>query len=131
MIISAAKKPSDPIDGAGGAVFRGTIAPSGKNGAVTEPAFSSESKLNVYPNPFRDDLAVKMNLANNVSKLVIKVTDVSGRTIITREYANVPKGSWLQSVGLNNEKIAPGIYFIQVQGTTDKILTPVRVLKTK
>ena len=132
LIISAAKKPSDPIDGAGGAVFRGSLPTSGNTGqAITTAESFSVSKMNVYPNPFRDDLSVKMELANNVSKLVIKVTDASGRTVMTREYANVPKGNWLQSVGLNNQKIAPGIYFIQVQGLSGETMAPIRILKTK
>jgi large repetitive protein len=131
LIISGAKKPSDPIDGAGGAVFRSSNATSGTGNAVTTSALSSASKLNVYPNPFRDELMVKLNLVNNVSKLVIKVTDVSGRTVLTRAYTNVSKGNWLQPVGLNDKKIAPGIYFIQIQGLSDENLTPLRVLKTK
>jgi hypothetical protein len=131
LIISSAKKPSDPIEGAGGAVFRGSNPTSGTTGAVTEPALSLTSKLNVYPNPFRDDLMVKMSLANNVSKLVIKVTDASGRTVLTREFSNVQKGSWLQSVGLNQQQMPAGVYFIQVQGLSGETMAPMRILKVK
>ncbi|MFT3700823.1 MAG: PA14 domain-containing protein [Agriterribacter sp.] len=131
LVISGAKKPSDPIDGASGAVFRGSNVSTGTASTATDLTAFSSSSMNVYPNPFRDDIMVKMNLANNVSKLVIKVTDASGRTVMTKEFANVPKGSWLQSCGLNNQKLTPGVYFIQAQGLNGETITPIRILKTK
>jgi large repetitive protein len=130
LIISGAKKPSDPIEGTEGAVFRSSdgSAISGEF-RVTTP--STKSNLNVYPNPFTDDVMVKLNLANTASKLVIKVTDASGRMVLTREYSDVKKGSWLQAVGLDKQKLPAGVYFIQVQGINGETLTPIRVLKTK
>ena len=131
LIISGAKKPSDPIEGTGGAVFRGSIGGTTEGGIADGALSSTTSKLQVYPNPFRDDVMVKLNVAHATSRLVIKVTDASGRTVLTREYANVPRGNWLQPAGLDKHKLPAGVYFIQIQGLSGETITPIRVIKLK
>lgn len=134
MIISGGKIASNPIEGASGPVFR---QGNSSDNATINPAATDannnlqKSKLNVYPNPFRDDVMIKLNLAKSASKVVIKVTDMSGKVVMLKEVANLPKGVWQQSSGLSTKNLAPGIYIIQVQGLDGEILPPVRILKTK
>lgn len=133
MIISGGKIASDPIEGAAGPAFRKTNNPDGSTTANGVDGNNSlqKSKLSVYPNPFRDDVLIKLNLAKSASKVVIRVTDLSGKVVMLREVTNVPKGVWQQSSGLSSKNLAPGIYIIQVLGVEGEILPPVRLLKTR
>jgi hypothetical protein len=132
LIISGGKKPSDPIDGAPGPVFRennGSATTTSTD--VADNSSLQKSKVNVYPNPFRDDVLIKLNMARNTPKVVIRVTDMSGRVVAIKELTNVPKGISQQSPGLNSSNLAPGIYIIQVLGLEGETLPPVRILKTR
>jgi len=133
LIISGGKRPSDPIDGAAGPVFREN------NGSAVTPTADvadnnsglQKSKVSVYPNPFRDDVLIKLSLAKNTPKVVIRVTDISGKVVALKELSNVPQGISQQSPGLNSRNLAPGIYIIQVLGLEGETLPPVRILKTR
>lgn len=133
MIISGGKIGSDPIEGASGPVFRksNSSGDATVNPATSEANSNLHSKLNVYPNPFRDDVHIKLNLAKSASKIVIKVTDLSGKVVMLRELTNIPKGVWQQSSGLSSKNLAPGIYIMQVLGLDGEILPPVRILKSR
>ncbi|MFT3948647.1 MAG: PA14 domain-containing protein [Agriterribacter sp.] len=134
LIISPYKIPSDPIDGAGGETFRtsGSNILSESNGsAESDKNLIAKSKLEIYPNPFVDDVMIKLSLANNASKLVIKITDLSGRVVVSKQFSNVSKGNWQQAAGLNNNNLLPGIYLVQVLGINGEVLPPIKILKTR
>ena len=133
LIISGGKIPSDPIDGAAGPVFRESngSATTASTDVADNNSSLQKSKVSVYPNPFRDDVLIKLSLARNTPKVVIRVTDISGRVVALKELSNVPRGVSQQSPGLNSRNLAPGIYIIQVLGLEGETLPPMRILKTR
>jgi len=74
---------------------------------------------------------MKLSLVNDVSKLVVKVTDASGRQVMIKTYSNLPKGTWQQTLGLDQQNLSAGVYFIQVQGVKGETFSSMRLLKTK
>ncbi|MCC6288582.1 MAG: fibronectin type III domain-containing protein [Chitinophagaceae bacterium] len=132
LIISAYKQPSNPIDGTGGAAFRESKGDSVAHTSVSNSAEQiSKNKLEVYPNPFVNDVVLKLSLANDVSKLSVKVTDISGRVVLVRNYNNIYKGIWRETSLFNNTNLNAGVYFINVQGITGDIIPPLRIVKMK
>ncbi|MFT3746773.1 MAG: PA14 domain-containing protein [Agriterribacter sp.] len=132
LIISAYKQPSDPIDGAGGAAFRKSNGDSAT--LATSPNSTDQlqkNKLEIYPNPFVNDVALKLSLANDASKLSVKVTDIFGRVVLIRNYNNIHKGVWRETSLFNNTSLNAGVYFINVQGITGDVIPPLRIIKLK
>ncbi|HTI89860.1 MAG TPA: fibronectin type III domain-containing protein [Puia sp.] len=70
----------------------------------------------VYPNPFTDDVTLRLDLTENVDKFVVQVVDMGGRIIVRREFYNALAGIWQQNIGLDGARLPRGIYLIQVVG---------------
>jgi predicted esterase len=70
----------------------------------------------VYPNPFTDDVTLKFELKENVSRFTIAVVDLSGKIVYQREVANAPQGTWIQKLGLKGQTLGRGVYFVRVLG---------------
>ncbi len=80
------------------------------------------SKLQIYPNPARDNVNIAYTL-NYASSVSIKIYDMSGRLIQSFPMVNHPSGQ--QTLSLPIQNIADGLYQITVEtykGTTTKPL---------
>ena len=68
-------------------------------------AFHSVSSINVSPNPFSNKLDISMG-----SEMLYKIIlyDISGRNLLQRKFTN--------SVSLNTEQLAKGLYLYEVRG---------------
>lgn len=85
--------------------------------AVTQPApVDPIGAADIFPSPFTNDVSIKFDLKQNVSRFTIVVTDVTGRIVHRREFANAQKGIWVQKLGLNGQSLKNGIYFVRVEG---------------
>lgn len=69
-----------------------------------------------YPNPFRDELNLKLSLENKTEKLTVVMLDISGRVVGRKDLVNLPQGVSLQKINMNRNLLAPGVYFLQVLG---------------
>jgi large repetitive protein len=85
--------------------------------------------LNVFPNPFQDDVILRLALKENVNKFTVLVTDMSGKTIFRKEFNNAPAGVWQQQLGLNARSLNKGIYLIQVAGIANEKPKIFKVIK--
>ncbi len=96
---------------------------------VVIPADNDEVKVKAYPNPFTDDVTIKMNLGKNASKVAISVTDVSGNLVYLREVGSVSKGLWQQNLGLNGKLLKSGVYFVRVVGLPGNTTRVIKIVK--
>ncbi len=81
----------------------------------------TESQISVYPNPFVDDINLRLRIPKPVAALTVRVTDMNGNIIHSKKYTNVPAGVWKQSLGLKGRSLSSGMYTISVSdGSTAK-----------
>lgn len=70
----------------------------------------------VYPNPFKDDIRIVVNLVT-AARVSFRLNDVNGRNVLTQQ-------QWL-SAGVNNtvvklSNLASGTYFLTMASSTEK-----------
>jgi len=75
------------------------------------------STINVFPNPFRNELSIEVAVATE-----IVIIDIAGRIILN---TNIQKGSNT----LNTSELKPGLYFVQC--STDGSVSRFRVVKSE
>jgi hypothetical protein len=91
------------------------------NGGTTPDSLSSTT-LVAYPNPFTDNLTLKMGLPHDVGQCRMVITDANGKIVRQEEYDNMPAGTWQQSLYLGN--LMRGIYYIRIYNSSgDKSAT--------
>ena len=78
------------------------------------PERPQPAAMNVYPNPFTDNVTVQFELAQPVGKFTLVVVDVSGRIAEKLEFSNAPAGVWQQVLNLG--RLPKGMYFVHVFG---------------
>ena len=98
----------------------GGVNSSGANTEAATPELGIASgteadKIAGFPNPFIDDVTLRLTMSQNVSKFTVTVIDMSGRLVHSREFYNAPAGVWQQKLGLNGKSLNTGVYFVQVQ----------------
>jgi hypothetical protein len=125
-----------------GMSVQGAPSPSGINNRIANttgravgdiklvmPADNDEIKVKAYPNPFTDDITIKMNLGKSASKVAITVTDVSGNLVYLREVGSVSKGLWQQNLGINGRMLKSGVYFVRVMGLPGNTTRVIKIVK--
>jgi predicted esterase len=73
-----------------------------------------------YPNPFVNDVTLRVKLEKQVPKLSVAVMDISGKIIHRREFSNVSSGIWQQRIGLDGSRLSKGVYLIRVDTGIEK-----------
>ena len=69
------------------------------------------SGMSVYPSPARDIANLVYNL-NNEADVVLTITDLTGKVVMTENYGSQTKGTY--KVDLNTTDFANGVYFYTV-----------------
>ena len=104
----------NPGSNSGGAAFGLWVAlASGGNlvalPTITATSIGEKSKLNdflnIYPNPFNNNLTVK-NTSNTT--LSISVIDINGKVVISQS-------SNLEKIDLNTSELVNGVYFLNIK----------------
>lgn len=72
--------------------------------------------LGAYPNPFVDDITLKLSLDNPVNRIVVVLKDISGKSIFSTTLMNLQKGVSERKLGLKGTRLSPGIYGVQLLG---------------
>ncbi len=75
--------------------------------------FTSESLLNIFPNPASDIIYITLDGSSNLSHQ-ISIMDVSGNMILNQEYNNQNK--------INIESLIPGLYYLQINNNEELIV---------
>jgi hypothetical protein len=89
------------------------------------------AEVSAYPNPFTNDVMVSVPLTKKADVLTLKITDASGRIIMSRQYKDVPAGLWQQSLSLADEAIEPGMYILSVSGLPDNKTKFIKLIRKR
>jgi hypothetical protein len=87
--------------------------------STTAAAFTGETKVVAFPNPFVDEISLSLQLSKPVGKLLAQVVDGSGRVVFQEELDNLPQGISQRQLSLNAGNLPKGTYFIVLQGLPD------------
>ena len=79
--------------------------------ATAEKNNNIEIKLNIYPNPANDVLALETEIENSTS-LKIEIMDVTGRELISFT-EQAPEGVWQREIDLS--KLSKGVYILRME----------------
>ncbi|MCO5239689.1 MAG: PA14 domain-containing protein [Chitinophagaceae bacterium] len=90
---------------------------------------SSSILATAYPNPFVDDVVLKLYLNNKANKLAVLLKDISGRSIYSTEFKGVPAGESEHILRLKGRYLSPGIYWLQVADPFNGESTTIKILK--
>lgn len=144
MVIQASNIPDAPSGSqglTGNAMARGaaksTASAKASSSAVAEAQVTKEEPLGgkevkVYPNPFRDELVVSVNLTKPEPKLRVQLVDMSGRVMLSQDYTNLPAGTWTGRLNGRNVALIPGTYLLQITGSdTRERPKVVKIMKVK
>ena len=96
---------------------------------VPEPNTGGNVIVGTYPNPFVDDITLKLSLENPVNRAVVMLKDVSGRPVFSTVLTNLPKGLSEHKLGLKGGKLPPGLYGLQLLGLPGEQKVAVVVVK--
>jgi hypothetical protein len=77
---------------------------------VLKLRFDGRIEVSLYPNPVRNMLNIKAELSDAV-KLQVRLTDVSGKMIMARDYKQ-QQGTWNAQINLSG--LQTGMYYLQV-----------------
>ena len=106
-----------------------TTALLSNNNRSTVATESSAPEISAYPNPFVDDIVLKLNLKQDVGNLSVILTDMTGRPVRLQSFSNLKKGIWQQKLGLNGKTLSSGIYFVRVAGIPGEKDRVIKVMK--
>jgi hypothetical protein len=95
-------------DSLGNVVYAESI--SQKSVATFINSIENAYEVKLYPNPARDVLNIQY-AGRRLNEMVIEISDFSGRRVLTRNIQNVDAG---QTIGLNVQSLANGIYFCKM-----------------
>lgn len=70
----------------------------------------ADGVIKAYPNPFVSHLSLENK--NTLTQVVVRLTDINGKEILTRNFNAIPAGTSTQLTLPGN--IAPGIYFLNI-----------------
>lgn len=121
------------INGPSGRKVASKIGDSNMVSLNADPVAESNADGNVivgtYPNPFVDDITLKLSLENPVNRAVVMLKDISGRPIFSTVLTNLPKGVSEHKLGLKGGKLPPGLYGLQLLGLPGEQKAAVVVIK--
>ena len=80
---------------------------------------SLENKIKIYPNPFKDNITIKLPLSYNNSQLNIKIFDISGRLVFDKKYLSINRT--INASGMSNLEQATYLVTITSQKTGKSI----------
>lgn len=79
--------------------------------------------VSVYPNPTTDLVTVDV-ASTNLSRLVVELTDLQGKTISSSQYAGISN-----KIGINTAAYAEGTYILLLKTESGKLLGNYKIIK--
>jgi len=71
---------------------------------------AAENKVNIYPNPVREELNLELDFVETFDDVIIKITDMAGKEILVRNLSNIDQ----QTAQFNTSDFVQGTYTLQV-----------------
>ncbi|RYF45185.1 MAG: T9SS type A sorting domain-containing protein, partial [Chitinophagaceae bacterium] len=96
--------------------------------ADSQLGLSDKAKIEAYPNPFIDEVIVRMNLKKDAAKLSVLVYDLNGRIVTRKDFENLKRGFWQQKIQLGANTSNRGVYFLRVV-TDSQLVETIKLLK--
>jgi hypothetical protein len=78
---------------------------------IAAAAFAKENTIKIYPNPVVDITTLQVNSTNDVSTLLIVITDIQGKMVYQQQ---APAGNGNNKIRLNMSNLSGGTYFVTV-----------------
>ncbi|HTN07991.1 fibronectin type III domain-containing protein [Agriterribacter sp.] len=97
--------------------------------SVADPKTAGNVIVGTYPNPFVDDIMLKLSLDNPVNRIVVMLKDISGKLVFSTTVMNLQKGINERKLGLKGSRLSPGIYGLQLLGMPGGGKTAIIVVK--
>jgi hypothetical protein len=79
--------------------------------------------VSVYPNPTTDLLIVDI-ASTNLSRLVVEITDLQGKTLSSSQYAGISN-----KIGINTAGYATGTYLLLLKNENGNLLGTYKIMK--
>lgn len=76
----------------------------------TQDILSDDNVVTVTPNPATDYINLNLDLVNTQEEAIVRILDVTGKTILVRNYENIQKETFEYSVN----DLATGTYFLNL-----------------
>lgn len=93
---------------------------------------AKDMDVQIYPNPVTStDPLIAFSLPGKTERLNISVIDVNGKTILIKELRNLPSGNSRERLGLNVDKLLPGIYLLRVEDVNNRTVKTIRFIKAR
>jgi len=89
-------------------------------------------KIACYPNPFKDQIKIRLNSKKGLSKTIVSIYDIKGRKVKTLiNQQQLSEKTDIVWDGLNDQghKMASGIYFVKIENETSKQTKKIMLLK--
>ncbi len=102
-------------------VICNSVAPGNQSTGISK--VSSIENIKVFPNPFKDNIQVELG-ANSHDKVVLILSDISGKTIESKSFELVKGTNTLQ---FETSQIGNGVYILTIKG--DSINKSIKVIK--
>lgn len=113
-IIGMLVAPNGSIDNAGKATITEAVANGFVDGTDVPASIDDlgqvDATLQVYPNPANDFATIAVNLTSE-SNASVRILDLSGKTIASRNYGSVSGAS---TITLNTQQFVPGMYIVEL-----------------
>lgn len=123
-------KAEDVVNGLAPTQYRiSAISANGRryySNVITVKEQTSTVKLSAFPNPFFNELKVQMNADKIMPGASLRLFDIHGKLVSTRNW-NLEQGENILSLGGMN--IQPGIYFVSVSDRDGAVLAHQRILR--
>lgn len=89
------------------------------------------TKLTAFPNPFNNRITISAQFEKAQKQVVVRVLDITGRTVVSRNVENVTQGMWQYPLNFDDRSLKPGIYILQI--LTESKSSPVvfKLIKTQ
>ncbi|MDD2889811.1 MAG: FlgD immunoglobulin-like domain containing protein [bacterium] len=99
--------------------------------AIEERTSPKQKIVNLYPNPFRNNIDIKYSLANS-GNVSLKIYDITGnlvRTLVDNSQSVGNHNMLWNGNNTNGTKVPAGIYFYELKTPTDKLMNKIILLK--
>ncbi|WP_326992309.1 PA14 domain-containing protein [Chitinophaga sp. 212800010-3] len=119
-------QPIQPLTGTPVALaITDTTASSGS----TPGSMNTKFQVNVYPNPFVNDLAIDLALPHQLPSLLIEIVNINGQSLYREIRRDLPEGKNLIRINTQGKINTPGIYFLRLTSPDSQISNSVKLMK--
>ena len=105
-----------------GVDFNGDI----KYSKVINVVYNTGKILFMYPNPVQDELTVRLKSQSESKMLIITVSDLAGRQMLTNQFRISSQNS---NFTINCSNLKPQVYILRIVDTNGEVLDTQKFLK--